>query len=143
MSINGVGLPRPRRPAATSCAARLERNATTFTGVPAPLDIDPAAIAGTGTGRSNVAVAADGIATVGLGRGAATPTPGAIFELRLSAAPQDLRATGADDAPTSPVEDDSSFAWVVFRQRRDGGPSSRAGLVGSAFDDAGRRSTGG
>ncbi len=45
-------------------AARLERNATSFNGVPGPLDINPAAAAGMGTGRSKIAVAADGVATV-------------------------------------------------------------------------------
>src|SRR5512132_2050703 len=39
-------------------AARLERNATTFNGLPGPLDINPANTAGMDNGRSKVAVAA-------------------------------------------------------------------------------------
>ena len=118
-------------------AARMERNATTFNGVPGPLDIDPAAIAGTGTGRPKVTVAADGVATVVWGEGGHAYAR-RIFELRLSAAPQDLGA-GADE-PDISSEDDSSFAWAVFRQ---GGQTIARRLVGSQFDDpvvaAGRR----
>ena len=109
-------------------AARLERNTTTFNGVPGPLDIDPAANAGTGTGRPKVAVAADGVATVVWGEGGHAYAR-RIFELRLSAAPQDL-GEGADE-PDISGEDDSSFAWAVFRQ---GGQAIARRLVGSQFD---------
>jgi hypothetical protein len=109
-------------------AARLDRNATAFNGVPGPLDIDPAATAGTGTGRPKVTVAADGIATVVWGEGGHAYAR-RIFELRLSAAPQDL-GLGADE-PDISSEDDSSFAWAVFRQ---GGQAIASRLVGSQFD---------
>jgi hypothetical protein len=109
-------------------AARLERNATAFNGVPGPLDIDPAANAGTGNGRPKVTVAADGVATVVWGEGGHAYAR-RIFELRLSAAPQDL-GEGADE-PDISSEDDSSFAWAVFRQ---GGQAVARRLVGSQFD---------
>ena len=109
-------------------AARLERNGTTFNGIAGSLDIDPAVVAGTGTGRPKVAVAADGIATVVWGEGGHVYGR-RIFELRLSTAPQDLGDNA--DAPDISSEDDSSFAWVVFRQ---GGIAVARRLVGSQFD---------
>jgi hypothetical protein len=109
-------------------AARLERNGAAFNGVPGVLDINPAATAGTGTGRSKVAVAADGIATVVWGESGHVYAR-RIFELRLSTAPQDL-GDGADE-PDISSEDDSSFAWAVFRQN---GVAVARRLVGSQFD---------
>jgi hypothetical protein len=109
-------------------AARLERNETVFNGVPGPLDIDPAATAGTGTGRPKVTVAADGVATVVWGESGHAYAR-RIFELRLSTVPQDL-GEGADE-PDISSEDDSSFAWAVFRQ---GGQAIARRLVGSQFD---------
>ena len=64
MSINGVAYVTWST-GGDVLAARLERVATTFNGVPGPLDIDPAAIAGTGTGRPKVAVAAEMAALAG------------------------------------------------------------------------------
>jgi hypothetical protein len=127
MSINGVAY----LTWATSgdvLAARLERSATSFNGVPGPLDIDPAANAGAGTGRPKVTVAADGVATVVWGEGGHAYAR-RIFELRQSTAPQDL-GEGADE-PDISSEDDSSFAWAVFRQ---GGQGIARRLVGSQFD---------
>jgi hypothetical protein len=109
-------------------AARLERNATAFNGVPGALDINQAATAGTGTGRSKVAVAADGIATVVWGEGG-NAYARRIFELRLSTAPQDLGDNA--DEPDISSEDDSSFAWSIFRQN---GQAVARRLVGSQFD---------
>jgi hypothetical protein len=127
MSINGVAYVTWSSNGDVQ-AARLERNATAFNGVPGPLDIDPAASAGTGTGRPKVTVAADGIATVVWGEGGHAYAR-RIFELRLSTAPQDL-GEGADE-PDISSEDDSSFAWAVFRQ---GGQAIARRLVGSQFD---------
>jgi hypothetical protein len=127
MSINGVAYLTWTTNGDVN-AARLERNATTFNGLPGPLDINPANTAGMDTGRSKVAVAADGIATVVWGE-AGHVYGRRIFELRLSTAPQDL-GDNADD-PDISSEDDSSFAWVVFRQ---GGIAVARRLVGSQFD---------
>jgi hypothetical protein len=109
-------------------AARMDRTATSFVGIGAPLDIVQSDVAGTGTGRPRVAVAADGIATVVWGE-AGQVFARRIFELRLSAAPQNLGVNA--DQPDISSEDDSSFAWAVFRQ------NTRAvarRLVGSQFD---------
>ena len=126
MSINGVAY-LAYSAAGDLQAARLERNATSFNGLPGPLDINPAATAGTDTGRPKVAVAADGVATVVWGE-SGNVYARRLFELRPSTAPQDV-GEGAD-APDISSEDDSSYAWVVFRQ---GGAVARR-LVGSQFD---------
>jgi hypothetical protein len=127
MSINGVAY-LTWTTNGDVLAARLERNATTFNGVPGALDIAPAASAGTGSGRPKVAVAADGIATVVWGETGHVYAR-RIFELRLSTAPQDL-GDGAD-SPEIAAEDDSSFAWVTFRQN---GVAVARRLLGSQFD---------
>ena len=124
-------------------AARLDRKATAFTELAAPLDIAPAAVAGEGSGRPRVAIAADGIATVVWGESGHVFAR-RMFETRLSTAPQQLDVgsfkglggTGGD-APAIDSEDDSSYAWVVFRQALSDG-SVRAiarRLRGSLFDD--------
>ena len=125
--------------------ARKERKATTFNVIPASLDIDPTRQAGIDGGRSKVAVAADGIALVVWGE-AGRVWARRVFEQRLSAAPQDatVDAIGATpgvsaDVPDVDVQDDSSFAWVVFRERFSDsvGGHLRAvarKLVGSQFD---------
>jgi hypothetical protein len=127
MSINGVAYLTWTTSGDVN-AARLERNGTSFNAVPGPLDINPATTAGVGSGRSKVAVAADGIATVVWGEGGHVYGR-RIFELRLSTAPQDLGDNA--DAPDIASEDDSSFAWAVFRQ---GGIAVARRLVGSQFD---------
>lgn len=109
-------------------AARMERNATVFNGVPGAVDINQAATAGSATGRSKVAVAADGVATVTWGESGHVYAR-RIFELRQSTAPQDL-GDGAD-LPEIVSEDDSSFAWVIFRQN---GQAIARRLLGSQFD---------
>jgi hypothetical protein len=127
MSINGVGY-LTWSAGGDVLAARLERNGTSFNGLPGALDINPAATAGTGAGRPKVAVAADGVATVVWGESGHVYAR-RLFELRLSTAPQDL-GDGAD-SPEIASEDDSSFAWVTFRQ---GGLAVARRLLGSQFD---------
>jgi hypothetical protein len=127
MSINGVAYLVWTTNGDVS-AARLERNGTTFNGVPGALDINQADDSGEDTGRPKVAVAADGTATVVWGE-AGHVYGRRIFELRLSTAPQDLGDNA--DAPDISSEDDSSYAWVVFRQ---GGLPVARRLLGSQFD---------
>jgi hypothetical protein len=127
--------------------ARKGADTTAFTLIPTPLDVNPAAVAGQGTGRSRVAVAADGVAIVVWGE-TGRVFARKVFELRLSDAPQDLTldslggvpASGPADEPDVSMEDDSSFAWVVFREPFADGAGSTGGRVigrrlrGSAFD---------
>jgi hypothetical protein len=125
--------------------ARKDRKSTAFGVVPAALDIDPAAAAGLDTGRSKIAVAADGVALVVWGESGAVFAR-RVFERTVSAAPQPVSvgalggvAGSTADAPDVDVQDDSSFAWVVFRQAflDAAGGHTRAiarKLVGSQFD---------
>src|SRR5918999_2007133 len=105
-------------------AARLE--GATWTAVPAPLDIDPARVAGTGAARPRVAVAADGSAIVAWGEalpdGRTHVFVRRIYGTGLSAIPVDATPDvvdglpgGSADSPDVGVEFDRSFAWVVFR----------------------------
>jgi hypothetical protein len=110
-------------------AARLFKRA--FAALAEPLDIDPARDAG----APRVAVGADGNAV------AVWLEAGHVFARRLlgtslSLVPQEgtLPGGAADSADIS-IEDDTMFAWVVFRQ--DIGGASRAvarRFIGSAFD---------
>jgi hypothetical protein len=127
--------------------ARKDRKATTFTVVPGVLDIGTANGAGLGGGRSRIAVAADGVALVVWGE-AGQVYARRVFEQRISTAPQTASLPslgsapgGAADVPDVDVQDDSSFAWVVFRQvftDAPGGHTRAIGrrLVGSQFDPA-------
>jgi hypothetical protein len=127
--------------------ARKDRGTTGFTLIPAALDIDINRAAGVGTGRSKVAVAADGVAIVVWGE-AGRVFARRVFERRVSDAPQDATTDaigpvpgGPADAPDVGVQDDSSFAWVVYRevfQDAVGGHARAVArrLVGSQFDPA-------
>jgi PKD domain len=114
-------------------AARLE--GSTWTTVPAPLDIDPARAAGNGAGRPRVAVAADGSALVTWGEalpdGRTHVFVRRVYGTALSAIPQDATPDlveglpgGSADSPEVDMEYDRSYAWVVFRQ--DVGGRSRS-----------------
>ena len=78
-----------------------------------------------GSGRSRVAISADGVGVVTWGDVYARK----MFGGGLSNAPQDLtpadfggRVAGVSELPEIDAEDDSSYAWVVFRQTfADGG----------------------
>jgi hypothetical protein len=131
--------------------ARANRDDPAFTVLAAPVDVNQAADAGTGPRkRSRVAVAGDGTAVVVWGEdgtdGRTHVYSRRIFEQRLSVAPQDLtltdfggRPAGPADAPEIDIEDDSSYAQVVFRQTfNDGGPSRAImrRLRGSQYEEA-------
>jgi len=124
-------------------AATLARTATTWQTLDAPLDAAPAADAGSGLGRSDVAASADGTALATWGEA------GHVYARRLfHTTPSSIVATldvptlaghagGAADSPRVDIGDDSSFAWVVFREAFDGGASTHVlarELIGSAFD---------
>ena len=104
---------------------RAARLGTTWSAVPAPLDIDPARSAGTGASRPRVTVAADGSALVVWGEalpdGLTHVFARRIYDLTLSVIPQDATLPGgAADSPEVDVEFDRSYAWVAFRQTIDG-----------------------
>lgn len=142
LSVNGVGYV-VWTSAGDVRAARLERAGTAFVALGTPLDIAPDADAGSGTGRPDVAVAADGTALAAWGESGRVHAR-RLLHTGLSQYPQQLdvpelegRVGGPADLPVVDTTDDSSFAWVAFRQSFDGGATTRAlarRLVGSAFD---------
>jgi hypothetical protein len=146
MSINGaayVSFTAAGASAADVRVARMPSNGTQLAVLPDTLDIDPAQDAGVGTGRSHVAISADGTGIVVWGEGGHVYAR-RVFGDRISAAPQDLTipalqgvAGGAADLPDVDIEDDSSYAWAVFRQLfADGRMHAIARrLVGSQFED--------
>ena len=124
--------------------ARLDRRTNLWGVIAQPADVDPARAAGTGGGRSRVAISADGIGVVTWGEGGHVYAR-KMFGSALSNAPQDLtpadfdgRAATVSDVPDIDAEDDSSYAWVVFRQHfSDGGSRILARRQrGTTFDPA-------
>jgi hypothetical protein len=126
---------------------RAARDTNNWQGLPAPVDVDQARTAGTGQRlRSRVSVSADGTGLVVWGEqggdGRTHVYARRLFELRLSTAPQDLTlnelagAAARDaDTPEVDMEDDSSYAQVVFRQvTTQGERVVMRRLVGSTFD---------
>ncbi|WP_445151180.1 PKD domain-containing protein [Baekduia sp. Peel2402] len=117
--------------------ARMDRTATAFVPLTGPLDADPARTAGADTGRSRVAIAADGTGVAVWGEA------GHVYARRMygtspSLVVQDLtlpdlegHVGGIADAPSVDIEDDSSFAWVAFREQfADGAGGTQARAVG-------------
>ena len=108
--------------------ARLDRRSNAWALLGQPADVDPARLAGVAGGRSRVAISADGVGVVTWGE-AGHVYARKMFGDVLSNAPQDLtpatfedRVAVESDLPDIDAEDDSSYAWVVFRQRfADGG----------------------
>jgi hypothetical protein len=102
--------------------ARLDRQTNAWAVLPQAADVDPARPAGAGSGRARVAISADGVGVVTWGE-AGHVYARKMFGASLSGAPQDLtppvfedRASATSDLPDIDAEDDSSYAWVVFRQ---------------------------
>ena len=124
--------------------ARLDRRTNAWSVIEQPADVDPARAAGVGGGRSQVAISADGIGVVTWGEGGRVYAR-KMFGAALSTAPQDLTPTDFEgrvpvlsDLPDIDAEDDSSYAWVVFRQSfADGGTRILARRQrGTSFDPA-------
>ena len=137
MGINGTAYATFTVPGAGgSDVAAVRLQGSTWEGVPQPLDVEPTRAAGVGAGRSRVAVSAEGNAVATWGE------EGAVFARRItglsvSLAPQLVSdpSGGAADSPDIDIEDDGSFAWVVFRQELGTGPQTVARrLVGSQFE---------
>lgn len=125
--------------------ARLDRRTNAWMTLPVPADVDPARDAGSGTARPRVAVSADGIGVVTWGE-AGHVFARKMFGTAFSNAPQDLtpanvdgRLTALSELPEIDAEDDSSYAWVVFRQRFVDGGDTRILATrqrGTGFDPA-------
>jgi len=122
--------------------ARLDRRSNVWTGLALPVDVDPARAAGVDSGRSRVAISADGIGVVTWGE-AGHVFARKMFNDGISNAPQDLtppsfagRVATVSDLPDIDAEDDSSYAWIVFRQFfADGGSRTLARRQrGTEFD---------
>ncbi|WP_354701802.1 hypothetical protein DSM112329_02138 [Paraconexibacter sp. AEG42_29] len=148
MSINGVAYISftENGSSANVRAARLDAGASSFNVLPDALDINVPEDAGVGGGRSDIAVSADGTAVVVFGESGRV-FGRRVFEGRISTAPQDLTVdaleghagnTGSATDPHIDIEDDSSFAWVSFRQSFDDNlpHTVTRRLVGSAFEPA-------
>lgn len=135
-------------------SAYLPRGSGNWIAHPTPLDLDPAWDAGTGAAMSpRVTASADGIGLVAWGErdGAGATRVGVRRLVRdrtasggaaANAASIDGLAAGSAEMPDVAFEDDSSYAWVVFRQQAidaAGTTTTRAiarRLRGSGFDDA-------
>jgi hypothetical protein len=119
-------------------AARLQD--ANWTPLAAPVDINAANPAGTGALRPRVAVSAEGYAVATWGEISDRPRVYArrLTGLGLSAYPQQVSQDtdgGNADSPDIDIEEDGSFAWVVYRQDTAGGSRSFARrLVGSQFE---------
>jgi hypothetical protein len=108
--------------------ARLDRRSNLWIGLAAPADVDPVRPAGVGSGRSKVAISADGVGVVTWGE-AGHVFARKMFNTGVSNAPQDLtpptfsnRVATLSELPDVDAEDDSSYAWIVFKQSfADGG----------------------
>jgi hypothetical protein len=147
MSINGVAYASFTAPGGSASdvhVARLAGGTTQFTLLDGSVDVDPTHEAGDGVRRSHVAISADGTAVITWGE-ADHVYARRVFGTRLSAAPQDLNVPevggltggGSADSATVDIEDDSSYAWVLFRERFAGDGRVHVvarRLVGSAFE---------
>jgi hypothetical protein len=119
-------------------AARLQDSSWAL--LPGAVDVEQPVEAGTGALRPKVAVSAEGYAVVtwgDVGAGRTRVWARRLTGLTPSVTPQllSLDSGGASDSPDIDIEDDGSFAWVVFRQDLNGG-SHTVGrrLIGSAFE---------
>ncbi|MEJ7798750.1 MAG: hypothetical protein WKF48_12845 [Solirubrobacteraceae bacterium] len=142
LSINGSGF-ATFTSAENVRIARLDRRTNDWTTLAQPADVDPARPAGVGSGRSRVAISADGVGVVTWGE-AGHVFARKMFNVGVSNAPQDLtppsfggRISTTSDLPDVDAEDDSSYAWVVFRQSfADGGSRILARRQrGTQFDE--------
>jgi hypothetical protein len=143
LSINGTAFASYTSAGGDVLLARLDGRTQAWTGLPAPADVDPARVAGVGTGRSRVAISADGVGVVTWGE-AGHVFARKMFNTGVSNAPQDLtppdfggRVSTVSDQPDVDAEDDSSYAWIVFRQTfADAGSRILARRQrGTQFDD--------
>jgi hypothetical protein len=112
--------------------ARLDRTSVSFVGLTGPFDAAQPETAGVGSGRAKVAVSADGTGVVVFGENGHVyarrvfNTSPSTSVLDLNIVDLDGHPGGAADEPDVDIEDDSSYAWVAFRQQFDAGGATRA-----------------
>lgn len=151
MSINGVAYLVFAAPGARSDVGAARLVGTSWTLLPSALDFDRNRAAGDGAmRRPRVAASADNNAVAVWGEegpdGRDHVYARRLTVLTPSGAPQDVsladlegRPGRAADSPEVEIEDDNSYAWVVFRQAFQDGPVARTRavarrLVGSLFE---------
>jgi len=137
MSFNGAAYATYTLNGGDVAGARMDRTATGFVPLSGPLDADPTRTAGAGTGRSRVAIAADGTGVAVWGENGHVyarrmyGTSPSLVVQDLTLADFDGHPGGAADAPSVDIEDDSSFAWVAFREQfADGSGGTQARAIG-------------
>ncbi len=151
MGLSGTAYLAYSVPAGDVRAARLDRTAGGFAGLPDPLDPQPGGGAGSGPlRRARVVVAADATGIVAWGAdapdGRTHVLARRVYGLHVGSVLTDVGldqlgglAGGSADSPDVGIEDDSSYAWIAFRQTfaaPGGTPAARAlvrPLVGSAL----------
>lgn len=149
MSIHGVGF-AAFTVGGNVVSAYLDRRSNTYGVNPIPLDIDASKTAGDGTGRPRIATSAAGSAVVVWGEEGADTYQHVhmrrVFQGSISSAPQEVSVPDFEsryardaDLPDLDMEDDSSFAWVAFREKFDDGGTIRSRMFvrhlrGATFD---------
>ena len=128
LSIHGAGLVSLTSPEGDVRIARLDRRNNGWAVLAESADVGAANPAGVGNGRSKIAISADGVGIVTWGE-AGHVWARKVFGSGISNAPQDLtvpsfgsRVSTVSELPDVDAEEDSSYAWVVYRQLfSDGG----------------------
>ena len=128
MGLSGSAYLAYAVPAGDVRAARLDRTAAAFTGLPDPLAPQPGGGAGSGPlRRARVVVSADATGLVAWGAdapdGRTHVLARRVYGLHVGSVVTDVGldqlaglAGGSADSPDVGIEDDSSYAWIGFRQ---------------------------
>lgn len=126
MSIDGAAMASFTSGGGDVRVARLDRTSNIWQTLGQILDVSGGA-AGVGTGRSKIAISADGVAVATWGENGHVYAR-KVFLSGVSTSPQDLtppsvggKASTLSELPDVDAEEDSSYAWVVFRQVVSGG----------------------
>jgi hypothetical protein len=127
MSVHGAAMASFTSNGGDVRVSRLDRVSNGWSTLGQVLDVSPGSAAGVGTGRSKIAISADGVAVATWGENGHVYAR-KVFLSGVSTAPQDLtppsfggKATTLSELPDVDAEEDSSYAWVVFRQVLMGG----------------------
>lgn len=128
MAVNGNAIASFTSNSADVRVARLDRRNNAWGTLGGVADVSPPSVAGAGTGRSKIAISADGVGVVTWGENTHVYARKIFVSSGLSTSPQDLtppafggKASTFSELPDIDAEEDSSYAWVVFRQVLAGG----------------------